>query len=283
MTRRELLALSLAGAGVVGARRLAAQPTRRWGVQLYTVRGVLAKDPVATLERIAAIGYTELEILQGSLDVVAPIAARLGLSIVSVHLGGPTAAGEGLASFAAKAKAHGLSYLVVPVAPAADRPVDGASAARLGQRLARMADITRAAGLELSYHNHALEFAGQPGGPRFLDVMMRETAASGMTLQLDVFWASFAGADPVAVIQQYAGRVTSLHLKDRHAQAGNAPIESRVPREAFAEVGAGVLDFPAILAAARSAGVRHYFVEQDHTPGDPIESLRKSFAYLAMR
>jgi sugar phosphate isomerase/epimerase len=282
-TRREWLARALAGAGVAGARSLFAQPARRWGVQLYTVRGVLAKDPAGTLERIAAIGYRELEILQGSLEVVAPIAARLGLSVVSVHLGGPTAAGEGLAAFAARAKAHGIRHLVVPFVPPADRPRDGDGFRRLAERLARMAGETRDAGLELGYHNHAFEFTTGADGARWLDVLMQETAAAGLKLQLDVFWTAVAGADPVSVIRPYADRLISLHLKDKAPGLPPALGESQVPREAFVEVGSGSLDMPAILAAARTAGVQHFFVEQDQTPGDPIESLRKSYAYLAMR
>lgn len=283
-TRREWLALALAGAGVTGARRLfAAQPARRWGVQLYTVRGVLAKDPAGTLERIAAIGYTELEVMQGTLDVVAPIAARLGLSMVSVHLSGPTAAGEGLAAFAAQARAHGVRHLVVPFVPPADRPREGDGLRRLGQRLARMAGVAREAGLELGYHNHAFEFAAGADGARWLDVLMRETAAAGMKLQLDVFWAAVAGADPVSVIRQYPDRLISLHLKDKAAGLPTSLPEGQVPRDAFVEVGSGSLDMPAILAAARAAGIQHFFVEQDQTPGDPVESLRKSYAYLAMR
>jgi len=75
--------------------------------------------------------------------------------------------------------------------------------------------------------------------------------------------------------------VASLHLKDKDPGVATSLTESAVPRTAFVEVGAGALDFPAILAAAREAGVRHYFVEQDYAPGDPVESLEKSYAYLA--
>ena len=90
-----------------------------------------------------------------------------------------------------------------------------------------------------------------------------------------------AGADPVTLLRQYKGRVASLHLKDKDPSAGTSLVESAVARTAFVEVGSGALDFPGILGAAREAGVRHYFVEQDQTPGDPIESLKKSYAYLA--
>jgi sugar phosphate isomerase/epimerase len=285
--RRTLLKGLAAGlAGAVAGVGTAAAATRqagrqRWGVQLYTVRGLLAKDAAATLERVAAIGYTELEVLQPTLGVVAPIARRLGLSIVAAHLDATTAAGNGLSVFAAEAKAHGLRYLVVPFVPPGDRPRDRAGFQRVGQRLALMAAEARAAGLELCYHNHAFEFGADADGTRWLDVIMEETATAGMKLELDVFWAAVTGADPVAVIKQYAGRVPLLHLKDKHPKVPNLLVEGQVPRDGFVEVGAGTLNFPAILAAARTAGVSHYFVEQDATPGDPIESLGKSYTYLA--
>ena len=72
-----------------------------------------------------------------------------------------------------------------------------------------------------------------------------------------------------------------MHLKDKNRNAPNVLVESQVARDAFVEVGSGALNFPAILAAARAAGVAHYFVEQDATPGDPVDSLKKSYTYLS--
>lgn len=278
LTRREWLALS--AAALLQAGSAAAQRDRRWGVQLYTVRGLMAKDAAVTLERIAALGYTELEVLQPTLDTVAPIAKRLGLTIVSAHLTVPTPAGPALASFIDAAKAHGLKYLVMPYVRPDDRPGDRAGYLQMAQGLARLSDQVRKAGLDLCYHNHAFEFATDADGTRWLDLLMRETAASQMKLELDVFWASIAGADPVALIKQYSGRVALIHLKDKKPGSPVMLTES-VPRDAFVEVGSGALDFPAILAAARASGAAHYFVEQDATPGDPVDSLQTSFRYLS--
>jgi len=278
LTRRQMLAISIAA--FAGVRRLGAQPDRRWGVQLYTVRGLMAKEPQRTLERIAAIGYKELEVLQPTIDVVAPVARTLGLSMVSSHLPALTPVDVDLAPAIAKAREHGLTHLVVPYMAPGDRPRDRAGFMEIARRLSRMTDQARKAGLELAYHNHAFEFGTGPGGERWLDLIMRETAASGMKLELDVFWASVAGADPVAVIRQYPGRVTLLHLKDRGASAPTSLLESDQRAQSFAEVGSGTLDFSAIVAAGRAAGASHYFVEQDATPGDPVDSLKKSFDYL---
>ncbi len=76
------------------------------------------------------------------------------------------------------------------------------------------------------------------------------------------------------------GRVSSLHLKDVAQGAATHYQESQVSPDSFAAVGSGRLDFPAILRAARTAQVRYFFVEQDQTPGDPLDSLRSSYQYL---
>jgi sugar phosphate isomerase/epimerase len=283
LTRRQLLALSVAGAGqiVLGTRTEARRQPRKstWGVQLYTVRDQIAKDPAATLQALARIGYTALEILQPTLPVIAPLVKPLGLSIAAVHLDGPTATGEGLSAFITQAKAHGVRHLVVPYVPPPQRPTDRAGFEQLASRLSRMSREVSAAGLQLCYHNHAFEFGQDRDGTRWLDVIMQGTAASGMTLELDVFWAAITGADPVETIRRYPGRIALVHLKDKDPQAARSLVES-VPRQSFVEVGSGALDFAAILAASRAAGVEHYFVEQDFTPGDPVESLKKSYTYL---
>jgi sugar phosphate isomerase/epimerase len=98
-------------------------------------------------------------------------------------------------------------------------------------------------------------------------------------LEMDVFWVSVGGHDPVELLHKLSGRVPLLHLKDK-AQGTPVMYKESVPHAAFKEIGHGILDWPAILKAAASAGVDHYFVEQDQTPGDPVESLRQSFTYL---
>ena len=284
-TRRQLLALSAGGVVTsarevlgVGRSQASAGP---WGVQLYTVREQIGADAAATLRRVAALGYTELEVLQPTLSVVAPLAKDLGLQLVSVHLDAATARGEGFDAFLTQAKRHGIRYVVFPFVPPAERPADRAGFEALAQRLARMSRTAAAMELRFCYHNHAFEFGRDRDGTQWLDVLMQGTAAAGMGLELDVFWAAIAGDDPVALLRRYAARVALVHLKDKDPRAATSLVESQVPRTAFVEVGSGALDFTAILAAARAAGVAHYFVEQDQTPGDPFDSLKKSRDYLS--
>jgi sugar phosphate isomerase/epimerase len=284
LTRRELLALSLAGVAPLAfacrseSRIMNQSKAPAWGVQLYTVRDQIGRDPASTLKAIADIGYRELEILQGTLSTVAPLAKKFGLTIVSAHLDQPTIAGTGLAEFVAQAKDRGLRYIVIPWVPPEKRPSDRAGFEALASQFNRVHDVVARAGLVTCYHNHAFEFARDRDGTRWLDVLMK--TASGVKLELDVFWVSVTGADPLDVIKQYAGRIALMHLKDRRPDAKQTLVET-VPHDTFVEVGSGALNFPAILKAAGAAGVQHYFVEQDFTPGDPIASLKKSHAYLA--
>ena len=235
--------MSVAGAGqmLLGSTRADARRQPRkgsWGVQLYTVREQIAKDPAATLQALARIGYTELEVLQPTLPIVAPIAKPLGLSIVAAHLDRPTATGEGLAAFITQAKAHGLRHLVVPYVPPAERPTDRAGFEQFSNRLSRMAQEVAAAGLQLCYHNHAFEFGQDRDGTRWLDVIMQATAASGMKLELDVFWAAITGADPVETIRRYSGRI-ALDAPEGQGSAGGQ--DARRSRRAAADIRRGRL------------------------------------------
>jgi sugar phosphate isomerase/epimerase len=145
----------------------------------------------------------------------------------------------------------------------------------LAAKLAKAGEACRKAGLGLGYHAHAFEYEPM-GGVRPIDVLLKETPKDLLGLELDTFWASIAGVDPVKMVQTHAGRVPLVHLKDK---AKGTPVqydEARVPKEAFKEVGAGEIDYAAFLPAAAKAGVKYYYVEQDHCAGSPLDSLRAS-------
>jgi len=279
-TRRELLK-SLPALAALSATRLQARQLETIGVQLYTVRSVLPQKPAETLHAIEAIGYRELEATYAGLDRLWPAIQATRLKPVSVHLDNTlmnTGKEEDLARAIDQAKKWGFAYAVFPYLPPAER--GGLEKFRvLSDRLNRAGEKCRAAGLGFCYHNHAFEFEPMEGTTGF-QVMMDRLDKNLCAFELDCFWVSVAGHDPVELLHTLSGRVPLLHLKDK---AGGTPVmfEESVERSAFKEVGHGVIDWPAVLHAAQSAGAVHYFVEQDQTPGDPVDSLRQSFECLS--
>ncbi|HET8549580.1 MAG TPA: sugar phosphate isomerase/epimerase [Bryobacteraceae bacterium] len=249
------------------------------GVQLYTVRNVLPEQPLETLRAIEQIGYREVEVVGGSMAQIWDSLKQTRLRPVSVHLDTAlfTRDQAKLPAALEDAKRRGFDYVVCPYIAPQDRGGVGVIR-KLGDTLNRAGEICRKTGLRLAYHNHAFEF--EPAGQgTLLDVLLQTADPKLVSLELDIMWSQVAGVDPVSVLKRYGRRVALMHLKN--VSKGIAPqYNEKVPREAFREVGAGVIDVPSVLKAARQSGVRHYFVEQDQTPGDPLASLRASYQYL---
>ncbi len=280
VTRRDLFKrMPLAAA--LPARVLRARQLTSIGVQLYTVREVFPKKPGETLRAIEAMGYRGIEATSDAIDRVWPAVEASPLKHVSLHLdkavldqGRESDLGRALG----QARQKGFSYAVFPyVAPDQRGGLDKFHS--LVDKLNRAGEKCRALGLRFCYHNHAFEFEPMQGTSGF-QIMMEGLDKNLCGFELDCFWVSVAGHDPAALIRQLAGRVPLVHLKDK---APGTPVMYResVERSAFKEVGGGTIDWPAVLRAAASAGVEHYFVEQDQTPGDPLDSLRQSYAYLS--
>ena len=245
------------------------------GVQLYTVRKIIGKDPLTVLEAIQAIGYTEVEATAGNLDQIWPALEKTQLKAVSIHLE-HTEPGAALDSALASYKQKGFQYAVVPYLETTHGGPEGVK--KIAEMLNKVGESAKKNDLTLCYHNHAHDFTPM-GGSNPIDMIMRDTQPDLVQLELDIFWASVAGLNPVDVLKKYSGRVPLVHLKDK---AKGVPVQysERVPPTAFKSVGSGSIDIPAVLSAAAAAGVRNYFVEQDETPGDPIASLKKSYEYL---
>jgi len=280
LSRRQLLQRASAAALLAHSRLRAAQ-LRDIGVQLYTVRGVLPKQPAETLKAIAGLGYREIEATFGGFDRILPAVKEAGLKTVSMHLDNTLmnpGKEDDLARAIDQVKQWGFAYAVFPYLPPAER--GGLEKIRvLCDKLNRAGEKCRAAGLRFAYHNHAFEFEPMDGTSGFQ--LMKERLDKNLCgFELDCFWVSVAGHDPAKLLTELSGRVPLVHLKDKLTGTPLLYKES-VDRGAFKEVGNGSLEWKGILRAAAAAKVEHYFVEQDQTPGDPIDSLRQSFAYLS--
>jgi sugar phosphate isomerase/epimerase len=279
-TRRQFIQ-SAAFAAALPSVRLSARQLQAIGVQLYTVRGILPQKPADTLAAIKTIGYREIEATYAGLDSIWPAVQDSGLKPVSIHLDNTLMnAGkeDDLARAIDQVKKWGFTYAVFPYLPPAER--GGLAKIRvLTEKLNRAGEKCRAAGLSFCYHNHAFEFEPMEGASGF-QVMMDSLDPKLCGFELDCFWVSVAGHDPAELLRKLSGRVPLVHLKDKPAGVPVMYKES-VDRATFKEVGNGSIDWPAVLRAAAATGVQHYFVEQDQTPGDPVESLRQSFRFLS--
>ena len=243
----------------------------------------MPKDPAGTINAIAAIGFTEAEVLFDGLEKILPLLKDAKLKPVSCHLPTPILNGKwGNAKPVSWSEAidltqkAGLKFVVIPYVAPAERGKKLDDFREMADRLNKAGEQVRKAGMKLCYHNHAFEFAAMEDS-RPIDILIEKTDPKLVGIELDVFWVNVAGKDPVAMLKKMPGRFPLVHLKDKAANAPTQFVEN-VPRDTFKEVGNGTLDFKAILAAAKQSGVLHYFVEQDQTPGDPLESLKQSYA-----
>ena len=255
------------------------------GVQLYTVRKLMEKDTVGTIKAVAAAGYKQAELggFPSQTDAQLKAARDAGLVVNSSHfewdsLVNPTDSSyQDFRKIVDKAHAAGLKHLVVPYLVDKNRTtLDDYK--QTAAHLNKGAELSKAAGIRLSYHNHAFEFQPLAGGRTGIDVFMSEFSPD-MFFELDVFWVKVGGAEPTDLLKQLSGRVAQVHLKDLKPGL-TLPEFGKVPEDAFQELGDGILSWEPILKAAQAAGVEHCHVEQDQSP-DPLASIRQSINYLA--
>jgi len=267
ITRRSFLPI-LAGLGLPG-RAFARSPAAwRPGLQLYTVRNLLGADMTGALRSVAEIGYREVELAgfaRGEAGVVHERLKQHELSVPSMH----ASYGRLYADFdEVLEEAHllGASFIVCPWIDVEQRRTadDWMGVCRT---LIKRAKAARSHGITLAYHNHDFEFTPFASGATPFDLMVRETDAGDVKIELDVYWAARAGRDPVRCLEENQDRIVLVHLKDMAADGS------------IADLGAGVLPVEQIIRAALSDSVKHLFVEHDDPP-DPLRSIAASLQFL---
>lgn len=242
---------------------------RAIGVQLYTLRTEMQKDVEGTLARVAGIGYREVE-FAGYYDKppaeIRAMLGRTGLTAPAAHM--PI---EMLEANAARAfdtsKEIGHEYVVVPyLVDARRKTIDDYK--RVAESLNRLGSAAREKGLRIGYHNHDFEFV-PIGGQVPYDTLLAETDPTLVVMELDLYWATKAGHDPLQLFERNEGRFPLVHVKD---SAGG-------PEHRMVDVGKGTIDFARIFTAGGSA-LKHRFVEHDN-PGDAFASITASYRHLA--
>lgn len=243
-------------------------------VQLYSLRR-LPGGLDAVLSTVAKAGYTAVETVNDhgvSASEMQDLLAEHNLTVSSSHVGIQVLQ-EKLAHVINFNKFLGNPVIAVP-APYA--PMWASSTAEdwrsLGRDLDAIGAKLRAAGMRLLYHNHGIEMQIHEG-KRALDWLFESADPANLAFEPDLAWIAHGGGDPVAILGQYAGRCPRVHVKDL-AAPGTAENE-----KGLADVGYGILDWSAILPAAKAAGAEWYVVEHDE-PTDPAASVKRSLDYL---
>jgi len=238
----------------------------KFGIQLYSVRDHLAKDEPATLAGLKRARYDHVELFgvaPGDAARWKTMLADAGLSVVAAHVDYDTAV-QDLDGVVAMARTLGFSDIIVPWLKLETREQWVHAAITMNELGARL----RADGLRLGYHNHDHEFEPLDDTTAF-EIIFDYTTPENLFLELDVRWATEFGGDAIAILKKFGPRCPYLHLKER-PKVGKG----------FTEVGNGIIDWPAIIAAGRKTGVEWHIVEQDESETDSIESAAISAAYL---
>ena len=283
MTRRSFLELSatLATAGCVLGRAATMQgepqPGLIYGVQMYMVRKQVEKDLVAALRLIKDTGYDQVELYPIAYKHPAPELKKMmsdaGLSSVAAHFN--YADREKNVEYA---HALGLKYMVCPSIPS-ELTASVVGYRKAADYFSQWGESARKAGMEFAYHNHNTEFAPLEGSTGF-DTLMQATDAHLVKLEIDLYWAAYAGKDLSAMLKHYADRTVLIHLKDRDA---TSPVSTGPGPEGEAhqaDIGKGTIGWPPLLRQARAQGIRYAFLDMDAVKTTVEDSLRSSRNYL---
>jgi sugar phosphate isomerase/epimerase len=276
ITRRDFVISSIAFAGATAILGNAANEKTPIGVQLYTVREQLAKDLPGTLASIRKIGYQEVETYWDVYSHPAPELKKIindnGLQVRSGHFNY-----DGLDSKFDYAKELGVHYVICPMLPK-DMWTSADGFKKAAVQLNTWGERAKKMGLQFGFHNHNYEFR-QFGDQTGFDLLMKGTDPGLVCLEMDCYWMTQAGKDPVKMMNRLGKRVQLLHLKDR--KAGFPPSqEMNAAAEHFAPVGRGSIDWKAIIGAAKSHGIERFYAEQDTSELPPLEDLTISYQSL---
>jgi len=247
-----------------------------FGLQLYTLRDVLPKDPKAVLKQVASFGYKQIEsydhdqlgIFWGMKNTeFKKLMDDLGMKIVSSHCD----MNKDFERKAAEAAEIGMAYLLCPYL-GAQKKIDDFK--KFADTFNQKGEICKKNGIRFGYHNHDYSFVPLEGQyPQ--DVMMQNTDKNLVDYEMDIYWVVTAGQDPIAWIDKYPGRFKLSHIKDR--KRGVAQSE----REVSVVLGTGSIDFQKIIKEARSKGMDYYFVEQEaYENTTPIDATRADAEYM---
>ena len=238
------------------------------GLQLYTVRDWMERDMEYTLKTVYAVGYREVEfagLFDKKPDKVKYWLDKIGLKSPSSHVSYERMKAN-LQAVANEAQTLGNRYIVCPDIDARLR-LDADAWKRIAADFNRIGEQLQRLGLRFAYHNHEWEFRPLPSGEIGYDILVNETDPKYVKLEMDLFWITKAGKDPLTYFAKFPGRFPMVHVKD---MAGSGRMVN---------VGQGAIDWGRIFAKRREAGIEYLYVEHDE-PISPFDDIKVSYNYL---
>jgi len=282
MKRNEFLKLSggLAIAGLAsrsGFASLAGENAKlkNFGIQLWSVRDDLGKDPKGVLKQLASYGYKQIESFEGGKGMFWGMSNtefksymdELGMKIISSHCD----INKDFEKKAADAAAIGMKYLICPY-KGPQKDIDAFK--KFADEFNQKGEICKKNGIRFAYHNHDYSFAVM-NGEMGQDIMMKNTDANLVDFEMDMYWVVAAGQDIEAWLKKYPNRFRLCHVKDR--KKGAAATE----KDASCDLGTGSIDYPKILKSAKKAGVQYFIVEQEKWDGTtPLQAAATDAKYM---
>jgi sugar phosphate isomerase/epimerase len=277
-TRRSFLGAVAGGAaaatGLRGVAHAAGGAKPPLGLQLYSLRALLARDVPGTLRQVRDWGFEEVETFGPfGAEIASPLKAA-GLKVRAMHIGYDRLEKD-LAGVLRDADAVGATTIVNPSLPVRARPrASREEILKAAESFAQWSKACRTAGKRFGYHIHGQEFGPAPEGTLF-DVLAKESGPD-VGFEADVYWVAFGGGDPVDLMNKYSGRIWFTHLKDM--AKGIAPTsEAALREESKVVLGTGQIDVKGIVAASPKAGVEIHYIEDESA--DPVGQIPKSVAY----
>ena len=248
------------------------------GLQLYSLRDQFAKDVSATLDQVRSFGieYVELAGTYGlAPEKFKALLDSKGLKPVSGHFSFEQFRDQ-VEAVARDAKTLGIEYVGCAWIPHNGK-FDEKTCREAIQVFNRAGEALAKHGLKFFYHTHGYEFQPHGKGTLF-DLMMAETKPAFVRYQMDVFWIVHPGQDPVRLLEKYGSRFELMHVKDMKKGTPTGLLTGSSDVNNDVTVGTGVMNWPAILKAARKAGVKWYFLEDESQ--SVVEQIPQSLRYL---
>lgn len=282
MKRKEFLKISggLAFAGIASNSVIASlagenefKKIKKFGLQLWTLREDLPKDPKGVLKQVAGFGYKQIESFEGPKGMFWGMTNKefksymdeLGMKIVASHCG----IDKDFEKKAADAAEIGMKYLICPW-KGPQKSIDDFK--KFADEFNQKGEICKKNGLRFAYHNHDYSFIDM-NGETGQDVMMKGTDANLVDFELDMYWVATAGHDIEAWLKKYPKRFRLCHVKDRAKNTKDS--------QASCILGTGSIDYAKILKTARKTGMEYFIVEQERYDGTtPLKAVEADAGYM---